>query len=63
MSAPAKRSTTDHLRRLRKMETKSEIPGLLKRLTELRAEGSRQEIERNRYKLVQDNSPGPSAQP
>jgi len=48
---------------LRKTETKSEIPGLLKRLAELRAESSRQEIERNRYKLVQDNAPGPSAQP
>lgn len=33
------------------------------RLAELRAESSRQEIERNRYKLVQDNAPGPSAQP
>jgi len=48
---------------LRKTETKSEIPGLLERLAELRAESSRQEIERNRYKLVQDNAPGPSAQP
>ena len=33
------------------------------RLAELYAESSRQEIERNRYKLVQDNAPGPSAQP
>jgi tetratricopeptide (TPR) repeat protein len=48
---------------LRKTETKSEIPGLLKRLAELRAESSRHEIERNRYKLVQNNAPGPSAQP
>jgi tetratricopeptide (TPR) repeat protein len=48
---------------LRKTQTKSEIPGLLKRLAELRAESSRQEIERNRYKLVQENAPGPSAHP
>jgi tetratricopeptide (TPR) repeat protein len=48
---------------LRKTDTKSEIPDLLKRLAELRAESSRQEIERNRYKLVQDNAPGPSAEP
>jgi tetratricopeptide (TPR) repeat protein len=46
---------------LRKTGAKSEIPGLLKRLADLRAESSRQEIERNRYKLVQDNSPGASA--
>jgi tetratricopeptide (TPR) repeat protein len=48
---------------LRKTGAKSEIPGLLKRLADLRAESSKQEIERNRYKLVQDNSPGASARP
>ena len=48
---------------LRKTETKSEIPGLLKRLAELRAEASKQEGERNRYKLVLGNASGPSAHP
>jgi tetratricopeptide (TPR) repeat protein len=48
---------------LRKTEAQSEIPGLLKRLAELRAESSRQEIDRNRYKLVLENNSRPSAQP
>jgi tetratricopeptide (TPR) repeat protein len=48
---------------LRKTETKSEIPELLKRLAELRAQISKQEIERNRYKLVLENTPGLPAQP
>jgi tetratricopeptide (TPR) repeat protein len=48
---------------LRKTETKSEIAGLLKRLADLRAESSRQEGERNRYKLVLGNASGPSAHP
>jgi tetratricopeptide (TPR) repeat protein len=48
---------------LRKTDAKSEIPDLLKRLAELRAESSKQEIDRNRYKLVLENSPGPSVRP
>jgi tetratricopeptide (TPR) repeat protein len=48
---------------LRKTEAKSEIPELLKRLAELRAQSSKQEIERNRYKLVLENTPGLPAQP
>jgi len=48
---------------LRKTKTQSEIPGLLKRLAELRAEASRQEGERNRYKLVLENAAGPSTHP
>ena len=38
---------------LRKTEKKSEIPDLLKRLAELRAEGTKEEREHNRYKLVE----------
>jgi tetratricopeptide (TPR) repeat protein len=37
---------------LRKMGNKNEIPDLLKRLAELRAEGTKDERERNRYKLT-----------
>jgi tetratricopeptide (TPR) repeat protein len=48
---------------LRKTGTKSEIAGLLKRLADLRAESSRQEGERNRYKLVLGNASGPPVHP
>jgi hypothetical protein len=41
---------------LRKTGAKNEIPDLLKRLAELRAESTKQESEHNRYKLVEENS-------
>jgi tetratricopeptide (TPR) repeat protein len=48
---------------LRKTQAKSEIPNLLRRLAELRAESSKQEGERNRYKLILENDSGASTQP
>ena len=63
-SDPKNQTAVYHLiQGLRKTGAKSEIPDLLKRLAELRAESSRQEIDRNRYKLVQDNAPGAPARP
>ncbi len=63
-SDPKNQTAVYHLiQGLRKTGAKSEIPELLKRLAELRAESSRQEIERNRYKLVVDDNPMPSVQP
>ena len=63
-SDPKDQAAVYHLiQGLRKTETKSEIPELLKRLAELRAESSKQEIERNRYKLVLENSAESAAQP
>lgn len=45
---------------LRKTGATAEIPTLLKRLAELRAESAKEESERNRYKLVeQNNGPAP----
>jgi tetratricopeptide (TPR) repeat protein len=41
---------------LRKTGATNEIPGLLKRLAELRAESTKEEGERNRYKLVEQGS-------
>lgn len=41
---------------LRKAGAKNEIPDLLKRLAELRAESAKQESEHNRYKLVEQSS-------
>jgi len=46
---------------LRKTGATAEIPSLLKRLAELRADSAKEESERNRYKLVEQNSG--SAQP
>jgi tetratricopeptide (TPR) repeat protein len=42
---------------LRKSGRSSEIPELLKRLAELRREGSKEEAAHNRYKLVEEKSP------
>lgn len=47
---------------LRKSGETAEIPDLLKRLAELRAQSSREESERNRYKLVERGASG-AAQP
>jgi tetratricopeptide (TPR) repeat protein len=63
-SDPKNQTAVYHLiQGLRKAGEKAEIPDLLKRLAELRAESSRQEMDRNRYKLVEDNAPEPAAQP
>ena len=60
-SNPKNQTAVYHLiQGLRKVGEKNEIPDLLKRLAELRAVASRQEIERNRYKLVLDNAPEPA---
>lgn len=37
---------------LRKRDSKNEVPGLVKRLAELRQEATQQEAERNRYKII-----------
>ncbi len=42
---------------LRKSGKTAEIPDLLKRLADLRIEGTKQEAEHNRYKLVEDKPP------
>jgi tetratricopeptide (TPR) repeat protein len=43
---------------LRKSGRQEELPDLLKRLAALRMEGSKEESERNRYKLVEEKSTG-----
>jgi len=43
---------------LRKSDQKTEIPGLLKRLSELRQEATKDEREQYRYKLVEGEIPG-----
>jgi tetratricopeptide (TPR) repeat protein len=63
-SDPKSQTAVYHLiQGLRKAGEKAEIPDLLRRLAELRAESSRQEIDRNRYKLVEDNASEPAGQP
>ena len=42
---------------LRKSGRTNDIPDLLKRLADLRMEGTKQEAEHNRYKLVEEKSP------
>ncbi len=44
---------------LRKSGRQDEVPDLLKRLAALRMEGTREENERNRYKLVEEAAPVP----
>ena len=49
---------------LRKTGNKQELPDLLKRLAELRAESTKEEMQHNRYKLIEAGSPSnPPAQP
>jgi len=63
-SDPKNQTAVYHLiQGLRKAGEKAEIPDLLQRLAQLRAESSKQEMDRNRYKLVEDNAPEPAAQP
>lgn len=47
---------------LRKSDQKAEIPDLLKRLAQLRQQATREEAERNRYKLVETPAPQPASQ-
>ena len=42
---------------LRKTSDKAELPDLLRRLAELRREATKQEEQRNRYKLIEGNAP------
>lgn len=42
---------------LRKTSDKTELPELLRRLAELRREATKQEEQRNRYKLIEGNAP------
>jgi tetratricopeptide (TPR) repeat protein len=48
---------------LRKSNQRTEIPDLLKRLAQLRQQATREEAERNRYKLVEGPAPQPAARP
>lgn len=48
---------------LRKTGQQKEIPDLLKRLAQLREEATKEERERYRYKLLEDESPEKSSQP
>jgi tetratricopeptide (TPR) repeat protein len=59
-SDPKDQSALYHLiQALRKSGRKDETPNLLKRLAELRMEGTRDEAQHNRYKLVEDKGPSP----
>ncbi len=56
-SDPKDQTAVYHLiQALRKSGHTEEIPNLLKRLADLRMEGTKQEAERNRYKLVEEKS-------
>ncbi len=48
---------------LRKTGHKAELPDLLKRLAELRQEATREEADRNRYKLVEQTEPNEPQKP
>src|SRR5216683_1503761 len=57
-SDPKNQTALYHLiQALRKTGEKGELPGLLKRLADLRAEATRQERERYRYKLIEEGEP------
>ncbi len=57
-SDPKDQTALYHLiQALRKSRRTEELPDLLKRLAALRIEGTKDEAERNRYKLVEDKSP------
>jgi tetratricopeptide (TPR) repeat protein len=57
--SPADQTALYHLvRALRKMNEQGEIPELLKRLARARQDASREEAERNRYKLVVSSANG-----
>lgn len=48
---------------LRKTNQRAELPELLKRLAQLRQQATRDEAERNRYKLVENPAPQPAGHP
>jgi tetratricopeptide (TPR) repeat protein len=57
-SDPKDQTALYHLiQALRKSGQTNDIPGLLKRLADLRMEGTKEEAEHNRYKLVEDKTP------
>jgi hypothetical protein len=57
-SDPKDQTALYHLiQALRKSERTEGIPDLLKKLAALRIEGTKDEAERNRFKLVEDKSP------
>jgi tetratricopeptide (TPR) repeat protein len=57
-SDPKNQTALYHLiQALRKTGEKGELPGLLKRLADLRAEATRQERARYRYKLIEEGEP------
>ena len=57
-SDPKDQTALYHLiQALRKSGKTGEIPDLLKRLADLRREGTKEEAEHNRYKLVEDKTP------
>ena len=57
-SDPKDQTALYHLiQALRKSGRTKDIPELLKRLADLRIEGTKEEAEHNRYKLVEDKSP------
>jgi tetratricopeptide (TPR) repeat protein len=57
-SDPKDQTALYHLiQALRKSGRKDDVPELLKRLAELRTESSKEEVEHNRYKLVEEKSP------
>ena len=57
-SDPKDQTALYHLiQALRKSGRTDDIPGLLKRLAELRMEGTKEEAAHNRYKLIENNSP------
>ena len=57
-SDPKDQTALYHLiQALRKSGRTNDIPDLLKRLADLRIEGTKEEAEHNRYKLVEDKTP------
>lgn len=62
-SDPKDQTALYHLiQALRKSGKTAEIPDLLKRLADLRREGTKQEAEHNRYKLVEEKTPSSGLQ-
>jgi len=63
-SDPKDQTALYHLiQALRKSGQAKDIPDLLKRLADLRIEGTKEEAEHNRYKLVEDKTPSEQQRP
>ena len=63
-SDPKDQTALYHLiQALRKSGQTKDIPDLLKRLADLRIEGTKEEAEHNRYKLVEDKTPSEQQRP